>query len=116
MRTIWNDTAGFSPDSGRIITSGTSSTIGTTDFLWRSRDKGRQSLLLSHGICQLLYTVLLIAQLSSAARKNGFHISPRNDDLLVGRPRVPPLPSLFALNRRAAWELWVSSRQSWVCC
>src|SRR4030095_4389984 len=24
----------------------------------RSRDKGRQSLLLSHGICQLLYTVL----------------------------------------------------------
>jgi hypothetical protein len=27
--------------------------------------------------------------------KNGSHISPRNDDLLVGRPKVPPLPSLF---------------------
>jgi hypothetical protein len=44
------------------------------------------------------------------ARKNGFRKCPRNDDLLVGRPRVPPLPSLFALNRRRPWELWVSSR------
>jgi hypothetical protein len=42
--------------------------------------------------------------------KNGFRKCRRNDDLLVGRPRVPPLPSLFALNRRRAWELWVSSK------
>ena len=32
-------------------------------------------------------------------RKNGFRKCLRNDDLLVGRPRVSPLPSLFALNR-----------------
>jgi hypothetical protein len=41
----------------------------------------------------------------ACALKNGFHISPRNDDLLVGRPRVAPLPSLFALNRWRAREL-----------
>jgi len=51
-----------------------------------------------------------------AVLKNGFRKCPRNDDLLVVRSGVPPLRSLFALNRRRAWELWVSSRQSWVRC
>jgi len=36
----------------------------------------------------------------AGALKNGSRICPRNDDLLVGRPRIPPRPSLFALNRR----------------
>ena len=37
-------------------------------------------------------------------------ICPRNDDLLAGQPGVSPLRSLFALNRRRAWERSVSLR------
>src|SRR5512132_1213465 len=61
----------------------------TTDFLWRSRDKSARVciclvLLVSCCICHLNCSIII------RCAKNGFRKCPRNDDLLVGRPRVPP--------------------------
>jgi hypothetical protein len=61
MRKIWNDHADFRQSSGRIINSVTSSTTGTSLFLWRSHDKSARvcvGLMLFVNCCRLFLELL----------------------------------------------------------
>ena len=111
----------FRQSSGRIITSGTSSTIGTFERLERPTSYGGHVIRAPEFASVSCYlsvavSVTRIAQLSSGAQKTA---SANALEMTISSwvgPEYPPLPSLFALNRRRAWEFWVSSRQSWVRC